>query len=177
MTRPHTPVPHTEIHRLSRRFLEAAQDILVVALVIVLFGLMIRTLLILGDHLFGAQLDFRVVIAEVLFMLVMVELMRLLIVYLEEHRVAVDFMVELGIVATLREVVLRGVVELGWTQVLAISVFLLTLGALLRFGTLRLRLPGTPSEPREPGQAFVEGIESPARSPRTISGMGSVSER
>lgn len=130
-------IPHTEIHRLSRRFLEAAQDILVVALVIVLFGLMIRTLLILIDHLFGPSLDFRVVIAEVLFMLVMVELMRLLIVYLEEHRVAVDFMVELGIVATLREVVLRGVVELGWTQVLAISAFLLTLGALLRFGTLR----------------------------------------
>lgn len=33
-------------------------------------------------------------------MLVMVEVVRLLIVYLEEHRVAVDFMVELGIVAT-----------------------------------------------------------------------------
>jgi len=133
-------VPHTEIHRLSRRFLEGAQDILVVALVIVLFGLMIRTLLILGEHLFGMALDFRIVIAEVLFMLVMVELIRLLIVYLEEHRVAVDFMVELGIVATLREVVLRGVVELSWEQVLAISGFLLTLGALLRFGTLRAQL-------------------------------------
>jgi uncharacterized membrane protein (DUF373 family) len=29
----------------------------------------------------------------------------------------VDFMVELGIVATLREVVLRGVAELHWQQV------------------------------------------------------------
>lgn len=47
-------------------------------------------------------------------MLVMVELIHLLVVYFEEHRVAVDFMVELGIVATLREVVLRAVVELGW---------------------------------------------------------------
>ena len=101
-------VPHTEIHHLSRRFLEAAQDILVVELVLVLFGLMVRTMFILLSHLFGPALDFRVVIAEVLFMLVMVELMRLLVVYLEEHRVAVDFMVELGIVATLREVVLRG---------------------------------------------------------------------
>ncbi len=135
-----SPVPHTEIHHASRRFLEAAQDVLVVALVVVLFGLMIRTLIILVEHLFGPELDFRIVIAEVLFMLVMVELMRLLIVYLEEHRVAVDFMVELGIVATLREVVLRGVVELTWLQVLAISVFLLTLGALLRFGTLRVPL-------------------------------------
>jgi uncharacterized membrane protein (DUF373 family) len=41
----------------------------------------------------------------------MVELVRLLMIYLQEHRLAVDFMVELGIVATLREIVLRGVVS------------------------------------------------------------------
>ncbi|MFN3336609.1 MAG: phosphate-starvation-inducible PsiE family protein [Thermomicrobium sp.] len=150
--RPH--VPHTEIHHLSRRFLEAAQDVLVVALVLVLFGLMVRTLIILLQHLFGPGLDFRIVIAEVLFMLVMVELMRLLVVYLEEHRVAVDFMVELGIVATLREVVLRGVVELGWAQLLAISVFLLTLGALLRFGTLRVQIPLGRMHPAERERAL-----------------------
>jgi len=77
------------------------------------------------------------VISEVLFMLVMIEVVRLLIVYLEEHRVAVDFMVELGIVATLREIVLRGVTELGWAQVVSLSAFLVALGALLRFGDLR----------------------------------------
>ena len=85
----------------------------------------------------------REVVAEVLFMLVMVEVVRLLIVYLQEHRVAVDFMVELGIVASLREIVLRGVTELGWVEVLALTVFLLALGALLRFGDLRT--PGVPS--------------------------------
>jgi hypothetical protein len=58
-------------------------------------------------------------------------------VYLREHRVAVDFMLELGIVSTLREVVLRGVVELHWLQLVAIALFLLVLGALLRFGDLR----------------------------------------
>jgi len=42
-----------------------------------------------------------IVIAKVLFMLVMVEVVRLLVVSLEEHRVAVDFLGELGIVATL----------------------------------------------------------------------------
>jgi hypothetical protein len=70
-------------------------------------------------------------------MLVMVEVVRLLIVYLGEHRVAVDFMVELGIVATLREIVLRGVTELSWQQVVALTAFLLALGAMLRFGDLR----------------------------------------
>jgi hypothetical protein len=49
----------------------------------------------------------------------------------------VDFMVELGIVATLREVVLRGVAELHWQQVAALTGFLLALGALLRFGDLQ----------------------------------------
>jgi hypothetical protein len=71
-------------------------------------------------------------------MLVMVEVVRLVIIYLGEHRVAVDFMVELGIVATLREVVLRGVTELAWQQVAALTLFLLALGALLRFGDLRM---------------------------------------
>ncbi len=132
-------VPHTGVHRLARRFLEPAQDILVVGIGFALFGLMARTLLRLVRELFAATLDFRVVIAEVLFMLVMVEVVRLLIIYLEEHRVAVDFMVELGIVATLREIVLRGVIELHWDQILALSAFLVALGALLRFGDLRER--------------------------------------
>jgi uncharacterized membrane protein (DUF373 family) len=129
--------PHTAVHRLSRRFLEPAQDLLVLALGLALFGLMLRTLSILFLDLLAPELDFRAVIAGVLFILVMVKVLRLLIVYLEEHRVAVDFMVELGIVATLREIVLHGVVDLAWTQVLALSVFILTLGALLRFGDLR----------------------------------------
>jgi uncharacterized membrane protein (DUF373 family) len=47
-------------------------------------------------------------------------------------------MVELGIVATLREVVLRGVTEIPWPQVAALTGFLLALGALLRFGDLRV---------------------------------------
>ena len=48
-----------------------------------------------------------------------------------------DFMVELGIVATLREVVLRGPTELPWPQVLALSVLRLALVGMLRFGDLR----------------------------------------
>jgi uncharacterized membrane protein (DUF373 family) len=129
--------PHTAVHRLARRFLEPVQDLLVLAIGVALFGLMVRTLARLFQEVFTATLDFRVVISEVLFMLVMIEVVRLLIVYLQEHRVAVDFMVELGIVATLREIVLRGVIELPWAQLAALSVFLLSLGALLRFGDLR----------------------------------------
>jgi uncharacterized membrane protein (DUF373 family) len=99
---------------------------------------MVRTLIWLFRAIIArGTLDYRGVIAQVLFMLVMVEVVRLVIIYLEEHRIAVDFMVELGIVATLREVVLRGVTELAWQEVIALTVFLLALGALLRFGDLR----------------------------------------
>jgi uncharacterized membrane protein (DUF373 family) len=129
--------PHTGVHRVSRRFLEPAQDLLVLGLGLALFGLMARTLAGLVAELLAPTIDFRALIAEVLFMLVMVELVRLLVIYLQEHRVAVDFMVELGIVATLREIVLHGVVELPWEQIAALSVFLLALGAILRFGDLR----------------------------------------
>jgi uncharacterized membrane protein (DUF373 family) len=128
---------HTAVHRLARRFLEPAQDVIVLGIGLALFGVMVRTLVRLFREVATPSLDFRGVIAEVLFMLVMVEVVRLLIVYLQEHRVAVDFMVELGIVATLREIVLRGVVELGWAQIAALSAFLLALGSLLRFGDLR----------------------------------------
>jgi uncharacterized membrane protein (DUF373 family) len=129
--------PHTAVHRLARRFMEPIQDVLVLAIGVALFGLMARTLARLYKEIFVPALDFRVIVSEVLFMLVMIEVVRLLIVYLEEHRVAVDFMVELGIVVTLREIILRGVIELGWPQVVALSVFLLALGSLLRFGNLR----------------------------------------
>jgi uncharacterized membrane protein (DUF373 family) len=117
MARSTVPIPHTEVHRLSRRFLEPAQDLLMLGLGLALFGLMGRTLAGLVRQLLAPTIDFRGVIAEVLFMLVMVELVRLLMIYLQEHRLAVDFMVELGIVASLREIVLRGVVELSWEQI------------------------------------------------------------
>ena len=131
------PAAHTSVHRTARRLLETGQDLLVVGIALALFGLMFRTLLVLFAEITAPALNFGVVISQVLFMLVMVEVVRLLIVYLEEHRVAMDFMVELGIVATLREIILRGVLELDWHYVIAVSGFLLVLGALLKFGDLR----------------------------------------
>ena len=62
----------------------------------------------------------------------------MLIVYLREHRVAVDFVVEIALVSALREVVLRGVTALAWERLLAITAFVLALGALLRYAALRV---------------------------------------
>src|SRR5258707_3309249 len=122
-------IPHTHVHRLTRHFLEPAQDILVLAIGLALFGLMVRTIAWLIFQIFKPTLDFRQVIAEVLFMLVMVEVVRLVISYLREHRVAVDFMVELGIVAKLLPNVLRGVTELHGQQTAVLTMFCVALGA------------------------------------------------
>lgn len=161
-------IPHTDVHRLTRRLLESIQDVIVIGLVLVLFALMTRTLWRIAQDVMAPQLDFRFIISEVLFMLVMVELVRLLVVYLRDHHVAVDFMVELGIVSTLREVVLRGVVELQWQEIIALALFLVALGLLLRFGDLRVRVP-VPIRANHQGLSEAENIPT-SRSPHHASG-------
>ncbi len=160
------PVTGTDVHRLSNLFLERTQDLLVLGLGLALFALMFRTLPGLSAEVIAPTVNYHAIIAEVLFILVMVELVRLLILYLREHRVAVDFMVELGIVSTLREVVLRGVIELQALQLTAIALFLLVLGALLRFGDLRLlerELEGPPT--RTANAAASPAVNPPANEP------------
>src|SRR5260221_11135077 len=81
--------PHTHVHRLSRRLLEPAQDLLVLGIGLSLFGLMGRTLIWLFHEIVkGGNLDFRGIIDQVLFKLVMVELVRLGISYVRATRMA-----------------------------------------------------------------------------------------
>jgi len=141
-----TRVPFTQVHQLLRRSLEHAQDVIVVGLAVVLFAVMVRNLIALGQQVLGPTLDVRQVLGQSLFMMMLIELLRLLVLYLRDHHVAVDVMVETSIVATLREVILRDVVALPPATIAAVALFVLTLGLLLRFGDLRARSPG-------PGQA------------------------
>jgi uncharacterized membrane protein (DUF373 family) len=80
-------MPHTQEHRFTRQFLEPAQDLLVLGMGLALFGLMGRTLFGLRRDIFKPTVDFRGVVAQVLFMLGMVEVVRLVIIYLGEHRI------------------------------------------------------------------------------------------
>src|SRR4051812_48796777 len=82
--------------------------------------------------------DFSLVMADILFLLVLLELFRLLLIYLEEHRVSVATMVEVGIVSTLREVILRGALHIEWPQLLVVCGFILTLGLVLRYAGIRV---------------------------------------
>src|ERR671932_2811643 len=85
-------------------------------------------------------LDFQAVTSDILFLLILVELFRLLIIYLQEQRVSIGVAVEVAIVSVLREVIVRGVLETSWVQILAACAFLLVMGTLL---VVRVWLPPT----------------------------------
>lgn len=123
--------------RLGLILVDRAEDVLVFALVLGLLDLAARALVDLYHLITAASLDVRASIAEVLYVLVIVELIEILIVYLREHRVAVDFMVEVAVVSILREVIGHGVVDFHWEQLLATAALLLVLGALVRYGEFR----------------------------------------
>jgi uncharacterized membrane protein (DUF373 family) len=121
------------------RVLESVQDFIVISLCMSLFALMLVQLYETGISLLP-PLDFPSVTSDILFLLILVELFRLLILYLQEHRVSIGVAVEVTIVSVLREMIVRGVLETPWTQVLATCAFLLSLGALL---VSRVWLPPT----------------------------------
>ena len=122
-----------------RKYLELVQDIIVLGVCAALFIAMLIKLFHLGRSLLGGS-DFSAVISDILFILVLIELFRLLVIYLEEHRVSVATMVEVGIVATLREVILIGAMQVDWRQMLVLCAFILTLGVVLRYSGVRLEM-------------------------------------
>jgi uncharacterized membrane protein (DUF373 family) len=121
------------------RFLETVQDFIIICLCIGLFSFMVIQLREMVLSLLP-PLDFPNVTSDILFLLILVELFRLLIIYLQEHRVSIGVAVEVSIVSVLREIIVHGVLETPWIQVLVTCIFLLSLGALL---IIRVWLPPT----------------------------------
>ncbi|WP_218082848.1 phosphate-starvation-inducible PsiE family protein [Anthocerotibacter panamensis] len=121
------------------RLLESIQDLIVISLCMGLFTFMVIQL---RDMFFSLlpPLNFQVVTSDILFLLILVELFRLLIIYLQEQRVSIGVAVEVSIVSILREVIVHGVLETPWNQILASCAFLLVLGVLL---VIRVWLPPT----------------------------------
>jgi uncharacterized membrane protein (DUF373 family) len=132
-------VQRTSVQRTNdrlRRYLELTQDIIVLGLCAMLFVAMLIKLFQLGNLMLHGT-DFSALVGDVLFILVLIELFRLLLIYLEEHRFSVSTMVEVGIVSTLREIILKGPMEADWRQLLVLCVFILSLGAVLRFSGIQ----------------------------------------
>ncbi|MGD1872662.1 MAG: phosphate-starvation-inducible PsiE family protein [Mastigocoleus sp.] len=110
--------------------MEAFQDLIVIFLCAGLFAVMLMQLWEIFSVL-STSLNYQQVTAKILFILILVELFRLLMVYLQEHSIAVGVAVEIAIVSLLREVVVHGALEISWVQALSISGLLMVLGGLL----------------------------------------------
>ncbi|MCD8485675.1 MAG: phosphate-starvation-inducible PsiE family protein [Desertifilum sp.] len=143
MQKPLTNLPSNGYELLKRnrivRVLETVQDLFVISLCMALFALMAIQLREMFFELLP-PLDFPGVTSDILFLLILVELFRLLIIYLQEQRVSIGVAVEVSIVSVLREVIVRGVLETSWIQILAACAFLIVMAALL---VVRVWLPPT----------------------------------
>lgn len=125
-------------HRIVRA-LEMVQDLIIISLCIGLFSFMVIQMREMFLSLLP-PLDFPAVTADILFLLILVELFRLLIIYLQEQRISIGVAVEVSIVSILREVIVRGVLEAPSGQILSACALLLVLGLLL---VIRVWLPPT----------------------------------
>lgn len=110
--------------------LEVFQDIIIISLCVGLFCVMLIRLLEMFLSFFS-PLDLREVTSDILFILILVELFRLLIDYLQTQQISVGAAVEITIVSALREVILRGVLEIPRDQIVGISIFLVVLAGIL----------------------------------------------
>jgi uncharacterized membrane protein (DUF373 family) len=106
--------------------LQGLQDLITVLMCIGLLGFMFVQTWDIFSCLVGA-LDFKRIAAKVLFTLILVELFRLLIIYLEDQCISVEVAVEVTIVSILREVIVHGILETSWVQILAACGLLSTL--------------------------------------------------
>lgn len=133
------------IHSAFRKYIEVTMDIILVGLVLVTFVFIMKTIYLLGQVIYR-ETNIPHVISEFLFIFILIEVLRILITYIEFHHVSVDVMVELAIVAILREIMLKGAIELEPITVVGISLLLAILGLLLKFGGIRVRSGGNIAE-------------------------------
>lgn len=124
------------IHAAFRKYVEVILDLILMGLVVVAFILIGKTIYLLGLSIYETT-NISFVISEIMFIFILIETVRLLIIYLEYHRVAIDTMVEIAIVSILRELILKGVLHIEPIVLAAASLFVVVLGLLLRFGGLR----------------------------------------
>jgi uncharacterized membrane protein (DUF373 family) len=122
-------------------WLEQAQDVVLFGLALGLFVLMSWQLVAMWRHL-RAGVDVRAVLTDILYVLILVELFRVVMHYLGERHVAVGTMVEIAMINVLREIMLRGPLEAPWPQLLVATALLAVLGLLYRFAGFHLGAGG-----------------------------------
>ncbi len=101
-------MPYTQIHTLLRRILENVQDVVATLLLLLLLCLSGQALWQLARLAFLEPDSTAQLLSEIVYVLILMEVYRLLIFYLREHRISVALAVEVALVSTLREVMIKG---------------------------------------------------------------------
>lgn len=125
------PVPHTQVHTLLRRTLEILQDVIATLLIVLLFVLSLQAQWRLARMAISGAVAMTELLSEIVFILILMEVYRLMIYYLREHRISVALMVEVALVSILRELMLKGAYGFEWPRLVALSSLLGVLGGLL----------------------------------------------
>lgn len=126
------------IHDVFRKYIEVTMDLILVGLVLVTFIFIAKTIYILGVTVYK-ETNIPHVISEFLFIFILIEVLRILIIYMEYHHISVDIMVELAIVSILREVIIKGAIEIETIKLVGLSFLIIVLGLLLKFGGIRVK--------------------------------------
>ena len=110
--------------------MELLQDAVVVLLNVTLFGMgfmflyrVWRKIIALGNLQEG--------LSNIIFVVITIELYRLLVHYLRYHKVDLNILVEVGVSAIIQKVILVGVEAFTMQQMIGISLILATLGSIL----------------------------------------------
>ena len=91
-----------------RRTLEVFQDVVATLLLLLLLVLSLQALWRLAQMAIAGLAATTELLSDIIFVLILIELYRLMIYYLREHRISVALMVEVALVSILREVMLKG---------------------------------------------------------------------
>ena len=141
---------HTDVHDRGSRLMELLQDAVVVLLNVTLLGMGFVFLYRVWAEIIAFG-NLQEGLSNIIFVVITIELYRLLVYYLKYHRVDLNILVEVGVSAIIQKVILVGVDKYSMQQLVGISLILVSLGAILWVdirGSQRTGPRGRSSEPR-----------------------------
>jgi uncharacterized membrane protein (DUF373 family) len=157
---------HTDVHDRGSRLMELLQDAVVVLLNVTLLGMGFVFLYRVWAEIIAFG-NLQEGLSNIIFVVITIELYRLLVHYLKYHRVDLNILVEVGVSAIIQKVILVGVDKYSMQQLAGISLILVSLGAILWVdmnGTRRIGPWVSSSVPEPPRSGSLPGREREGRS-------------
>jgi uncharacterized membrane protein (DUF373 family) len=117
------------LHEKLGDIFELFEDIIIVLLTVLLFILSINALFDIVLALFSDKYSFIELIPKFLYVFILTELFRLMIVYLTERRVDTSLIIKTTLIAILREIIIKAP-HLKFYDYIGISILLAVLGSM-----------------------------------------------